>query len=131
MLSSSEVKEKAGVITQQMSGLAVSDALRVISRVMEQVLNKPLKSSDPLMGKPFVSAIANFLPRHIGGRSRIDSDSELKTYIHSIQERRTMKQIANMCQVKFGKKRAPSKSAVGRYIKKITEQLQEETANHE
>lgn len=131
MLSNSEVKEKAGVIVLQMNGLAVSDALRVLSTVMSQILNKPLKPSDPLMNKPFVSAIANFLPRHIGGRSRIESDSELKAYIHSIQERRTIKQITKMCRVKFGKKRAPSNSAVHRYIKKVTKQVQEEAANHE
>jgi len=131
MLSTNELKEKAGVISQQMNGLPVSDALRILNAAMAQVLNESIAPNDQSMTKPFISSLANFLPRHRGRPRGIESDAEVQRYIHTIHERRTFQQISEMCLVKFGKKRAPSKSAIQRYIQDLTEKFKQEASHNE
>jgi hypothetical protein len=61
------------------------------------------------------------IPRHIirdhrpSTKSRIDLDPELRAFIHELLPHCTFAEIAAECAKRFGKPRAPSKSAVHRY----------------
>jgi len=132
MLQTKETKEKAKVmLTQYLSGLSVTDTLLVLNTATALILNESDQHEDQDMKKPFISSQANFLPRHAGRSCSVESDPELQQYIHSIHERRTIKQITEMCRVKFGDKRGPSKSSIHRYIQKMTELAQQENKSHE
>jgi len=125
MLAIKEIEEKARLITLNVSGLSITDALQVLNTATALILNKSEQPVEQNLKKPFISSLANFLPRHAGRLCSVESDPELQRYIHSIHEMRAIKQITEMCRVKFGAKRTPSKSSIHRYIQKMTKQAQQ------
>lgn len=50
-----------------------------------------------------------------GGRPKIESDAEVRAFIDDLLPHLTFKQLAQASLERFGKPRAPSKSAIGRY----------------
>ena len=54
-----------------------------------------------------------------GAPSRIMSDPELRAYVDELMPKTSFKRIAEACREKFGRKRAPGKSAVHRYWQSI------------
>ena len=58
--------------------------------------------------------------RSHGRVSSIEADSELEEFILSMRGYRSIQQMQQACSERFGKARAPSKSAIHRYIQKKT-----------
>lgn len=68
-----------------------------------------------------MTAINPFLIRKPAGiKSRITTDSELVDFLNSIDRYYTIMQLRALLVERFGSKRAPSKSAIHRYLQKIT-----------
>jgi len=61
-------------------------------------------------------------------RSKIEADIEIVEFLSLIERYYTVKDLLKIMRKRFGSKRTPSKSALYRYIKKITTQT---GGNHE
>lgn len=60
--------------------------------------------------------------RPAGGRSRLEQDKELFNFINSLDRYYSLEAMRELIIKKFGKERAPSTSALHRYIQKITKE---------
>ncbi|MEW7986508.1 MAG: hypothetical protein AB2777_22375 [Candidatus Thiodiazotropha endolucinida] len=119
-LTQKKVRYFAEVLVQTLPKISLKDALRVFNEAIFQVIrNSTTKPCD----KPVKLPIANLKRRASAGRvAKIEADPEIKAFIHQLRGYHSYPEIARLCAHKFGKKRAPSKSAVGRYIKKISDE---------
>ncbi|OQW67457.1 MAG: hypothetical protein BVN35_20340 [Proteobacteria bacterium ST_bin11] len=126
MLTNDEINEKVSAVMQHIAGLSIHDTLRVLHVVEGQVLNEIELKQEPAMAKPLVAAISRFKPRLMGTPSKFEKDREMADYVLSIQEGTPYVTIHEMCVKKFGEARAPSKSAIHRYIQSITKRIQQD-----
>lgn len=62
--------------------------------------------------------------RHRGNLSRLEQDKELFDFINSLDRYYSLEAMRELIIKKFGKERAPSTSALHRYIQKITRENQ-------
>tara|TARA_Y100000782_G_C10113253_1_gene235478 strand:- start:243 stop:626 length:384 start_codon:yes stop_codon:yes gene_type:complete len=105
-----------------LSQLSLNDAMEVTGQLLSD-----LSSANPKQAKSDIKPSASVLqPRKRGGVSAIDKDPELETFILSLKGPRTIANIRTACAKKFGDKRAPSKSALHRYIQKLQYRHDEE-----
>ncbi|MEW8050756.1 MAG: hypothetical protein AB2809_10295 [Candidatus Thiodiazotropha sp.] len=118
-MTQKKIRYFAEVLVQTLPKISLKDALRVFNEAIFQVIrNSTTKHCD----KPVKLPIANLKRRARAGRvAKIEADPEIKAFIHQCGYL-SYPEIARRCAHKFGKRRAPSKSAVGRYIKKITDE---------
>lgn len=119
-LNEIKVQRRARQIIKGLEDVQVNDALSIIHKVLGFVINENLKVSQPGLIETVYPFNPNLIRRH--SRSKIDSDPEVKAFIHSLPEHLYLKEIAARCKKKFGKWRAPGKSAVGRYIKRLEDE---------
>jgi len=123
--TSPKLNIKAKAVLQLLSGLSLSDVLKLLRRVINQLLKK-VESGDAYQN-PVFQMNKNLLPRHRGQKSTVESDPELQAFIDGITEYKTYDEIRALCVEKFGEERVPSRSAIGRYmlkVRKIKEQEQ-------
>ena len=67
-----------------------------------------------------------FLVRKSAGiLSRFDSDPELADFLNNVDRYYTIKELRALLVARFGSERTPSKSAIHRYLQKITKQTGE------
>lgn len=119
-LTQKKVRYFAELLVQTLPKISLTDALRVFNEAIIQVVRNSTKNP---CDKPVKLPIANLKRRARAGRvSKIEVDPEIKAFIHQLRGYHSYPEIARRCAHKFGKQRAPSKSAVGRYIKKITDE---------
>lgn len=95
-------------------GLSPEEVVDVLTQQLRAVATKAVKakrSQEPLpsvlhersRGRPFI----------------VEADPELEQFILAQSGRQTLQHIVELCVEKFGKERAPSKSALQRYIQKF------------
>jgi len=125
--TSPKINSKATAILQQLSGLSLSNVLKLLRQVINQILKK-VESGDAYQ-KPVFKMNKNFLPR--GQKMKIELDPELQAFIHSITDPMTIRDIRDLCIEKFGAERVPSKSAIGRYLLKVRKQIEQEQSGNE
>jgi len=127
MKNSSKLNIKAIAILQLLSGLSLSDLLKLLRRVINQLLKK-VESGDAYQ-KPVFKMNKNFLPR--GQKMKVELFPELEEFIHSRKDFMTIRDLRELCIDEFGKERVPSKSAIGRYLIKVRKQIEQEQSSHE
>lgn len=58
-----------------------------------------------------------------GRRSKVEKDPELQDFVHSFAAGDSIDKVLEGCRRRFGDQRTPSRSALGRYIKRRREQV--------
>jgi hypothetical protein len=66
-----------------------------------------------------------FLARRSGTLSRFNTDPELVEFLNNVDRYYTVKELIAQLVARFGSERTPSKSAIYRYLQKITRQTGE------
>jgi len=125
--TSPKLNIKAKAVLQLLSGLSLSDVLKLLRRVINQLLKK-VESGDAYQ-KPVFKMNKNFLPR--GQKMKVELFPELEEFIHSRKDFMTIRDLRELCIDEFGKERVPSKSAIGRYLIKVRKQIEQEQSSHE
>ncbi len=115
-LSEFEIHKKAREIVSGLLDMPALDAMMIVIQAINIIARENIAIG--YVPSPPASAFNPYLRRH-GQISKIDADPEIKAFIHGISDDMTIKEIAEQCQRRFGKNRAPSKSAVGRYLQKL------------
>ena len=109
-------------IFAELSDLPVCEALQVIQVVLARLLTaRTPEIADALPGR-VVPLNPALLRRPRGCQSKITKDPEIRGFIHGLSGYHTIDQITGLCARKFGRKRAPSRSAVGRYLQRLSVQ---------
>ncbi len=127
MTNPPNINRKVRIILKQLSGLSLSDVLKLLSQVINQLLKKVESGNN--YQKPIFKTNENFLPR--GQKMKVELDPELEEFIHSINDLMTIRDIRELCIEKFGKERVPSKSAIGRYLIKVRRQIEQEQSGND
>lgn len=108
-------------IFAELSDLPVSAALRIIHIVLGRLLTaRTPEIADALPGR-VAPLNPDLLRRPRGCRSKIPNDREVLDFIHGLKGYHTIDQITGLCARRFGRKRAPSRSALGRYLQRLGE----------
>lgn len=102
-----------------LGGLPATDALQVLNTAMGKVLAGIERAPDIAAPQAVSPLLASLMQRTQGGHSRIDSDPELLAFILGLPAHLTYPQIEAACRAKFGAERAPSKSAVHRFVQRL------------
>lgn len=124
--SDPEIKREERLVTLvlgALSDLTGSEALRII----HIVLGRLLMARTPEIAAAFPGRVApsinpDLLRRPRGLQSKITNDHEIRDFIHGLRGYHTIDKIVGLCARKFGRKRAPSRSAVGRYLQRLSVQ---------
>jgi hypothetical protein len=107
-------------IFAELSDLRVSEALEIIHIVLGRLLTA---RAPEIAGAPqgrVVPLNPDLLRRPRGCQSKITKDPEIRGFIHGLSGYHTIDQITCLCARKFGRKRAPSRTAVGRYLQRLS-----------
>jgi len=118
MLNHADLSQKADQLLAQVGELPAADALQVLNvvagRLLEGVQNhtrdlvEPANQIPPLLQK-----------RTRGAPFKIEADEEVRDFIHGLTCSMTYKQLEAACRERFGWLRAPSKSAIQRYVQHL------------
>ena len=127
MNTSPKINLKARAILQQLSGLSLSDFLKLLRQIINQLLKK-VETGDAYQ-KPVFKMNKNFLPR--GQKMKVELDPELEEFIHTRKYFMTIRDLRELCIEEFGEERVPSKSAIGRYLLKVRRQIEQEQSGNE
>lgn len=125
-LSEIEIRRKARDIVAALTDVAGMDAMKIVNQAQSIILRESLAVS-PGPDCQVYPFNPNLVRR--GPVSKIDADPELKEFIHSLPAYHGVEQIAAMCVERFGVDRAPSKSAVHRYLQKLSKRYPKEKAS--
>ena len=103
--------------------LSLADALEVTGQLLAELSTSESTQVKQTSDRTSVSVLQ---PRKAGRKHSIEKDPELEVFILSLRGSRTISDIRTACVKKFGDKRAPSKSALHRYIQKLQYRHNEE-----
>ena len=109
-----DLEKKAHPIVNSLLDHSSIDALRIISVVVDLILEQSTES-DSKLNRPVTGIGPNLIPNPVTVNN-IDKDPEIRTFIHSYSEPITQKDLYLLLVKKFGKKRAPSYSGLNRYL---------------
>ncbi len=102
-----------------LGNLPAADALQVLNTAMGEVLAGINCAPDIAAPQAVSPLLASLMQRTQGGHSRIDSDPELLAFILGLPAHLTYPQIEAACRANFGAERAPSKSAIHRFVQRL------------
>lgn len=115
-MNTSEIDHHTQQVIKALESMTVNDALTVLHSAFGIVINENINVSHPDLSQPIYPYNPNLTRRPRGGISKVERDPEIKAFIHSLPKYLSVIQIAEQCRVRFGKERAPGKSAVHRYL---------------
>jgi hypothetical protein len=102
-------------VLRVLDGLDARTALRILAEVSMTILALP--DSDTMNNARLPPP--RILVRKRGSISRVAQDSELRSFIHSIDREITLVELRKMLVSEFGEDRVPSRSSLHRYIQKV------------
>lgn len=115
-MDSEQINEQAQTIILGLNGYSERDAVRILTAATTLVLSQRDE------GEGYLSVGAGYLFRLCSGqKGKIDKDPEICRFLFGIDHYQTLTELHALLVAKFGKERAPSKSALGRYFKKLEE----------
>lgn len=117
MLNSQEARKRAQDIELALGQIPVADAFQVLLKAMERIARRAGMSGN--LSMPALTSDMSLLNRK---RSKIESDPEVRRFIHEYGKSMPYHELAAACRERFGENRAPSKSGIGRYVQKLREQ---------
>lgn len=119
-LNPEQNKQRAKEIVSLLVGSNRNEALAILSASMYIIasgepLSKNILDNSGHWGNP------NLIRCRRGGVSPIDVDQEVKAYILGIDRYLSISQLHDALIKKFGGKRAPSKSAIHRFLQRVNQ----------
>lgn len=130
MVNTAKNNRKAKAILRLFSGLSFPDLLKLLRQIIDQVLRK-VETEASCKKKPVFNLKTNFLPRHRGRKSIIESDPELQAVIDGVTEYKTYDELRQICVEIFGEERVPHKNTIARYVLKKTKQQKQGGSRYE
>jgi len=118
-MNSDQINKRARTILLGLRGCQQRDAVNMLATAISMVVSQSDVATEQLNGL-FTVPGNHLLCRRRGGISRIEQDSEVKVFIHSLDRYYTGPEMLDMIKNRFGKERTPSKSSLHRYLQKIT-----------
>lgn len=119
MTTSDKITKRARAITLELGEYNQRDAISILAAAISMITLQPKQAKDQL-GKPFTTPNAHLLRKGPGRISRIENDTEIKTFITNLDRYYTGSELLAAIENCFGKERTPSKSGLGRYLQKIS-----------
>jgi len=119
-LTDNEIQYKARKLIAQLQGVNPYDAVRVLNQSTSIILEENNTLFEALKNQSVMPINPDLLRKR--SRSKIMNDSEIRSFIHLFEvapNDGVMNAIRDACIKKFGKKRAPSRSSIGRYLLNI------------
>lgn len=123
MKSSPKINLKARAILSLLCGLSLSDLLKLLRQIIDQVLRK-VEADASCKKKPVFNLKTNFLPRHRGRKGIIESNPELKAIIDGVTDYKTYEELRQICVETIGEDQVPHKNTIARYVLKKAKQQQ-------
>ncbi len=117
LLTEFEIQNASKEIVYDLVKLTPSDAFKVLHQALGQVIKANL-NTDYAKPESLMYPYNPVLKRR-KQQMKVDADPELKAFIHSLKTYHSTNEIVALCVKKFGKKRAPSKSSLGRYFQRL------------
>jgi len=118
MTNSPMIDKRAMAIVLALCGYDQREAISVLAAAISMITSQAEQAGDRL-GETCMAFNSNLLRRHQGRLSRIEYDPEIESFINNLDRYYTGKDLLAMIEKRFGKKRTPSKSSLGRYLQKI------------
>lgn len=119
-MNSEETIQRAEIILNSMKGLRLDDVVEILSIGIYIVVTAPDQPQGILDKTCFgFNPNPNLQRKRPGCVSAIDKDQEVKIFIQGIDGYLTVEAMHDELVKQFGKERSPSKSSIGRYLKKI------------
>ncbi len=103
--------------------LSLAEALEVTGQLLAELSTS---ETAPVKLTSVRTSASVLQPGKAVRKHSIEKDPELEAFILSLRGSRTIADIRTACAKKFGDKRAPSKSALHRYIQKLQYRNNEE-----
>ena len=115
-LSEHEIYQQSRVILSDLSALNPSDALKILNKVQWVLINESL-NAEYTSGKQVYPY--NPVLKRRGQIMKVDADPEMREFIMNLNTYLSIKDIVALCVEKFGKARAPSRSALHRWLQRL------------
>ncbi|MBI2354255.1 MAG: hypothetical protein HYV06_04350 [Deltaproteobacteria bacterium] len=119
MMDSNKIDKRARAIVLGLRGYSQWDAVSVLAAAISMIASQPVLTGEK-HDEPSMAFNSHLLRRRPGQISRIEKDPEIKAFIHSLDRYYPGPDLLALLEQRFGKKRTPSKSSLGRYLQKIT-----------
>lgn len=118
MLNQADLLQRADQLLAQVGELPAADALQVLNAAASRLL-KGVQHQARSLVEPAHMTPPLLCKRSRGAPSKIDTDEEVRAFIHDQSCGMTFEQLEAACRVRFGHQRAPSKSAIHRYVQRL------------
>ncbi|WP_306548944.1 hypothetical protein [Desulfobulbus sp.] len=116
-----QIVQQAEAIVQGLIGLHKNDAVAILSAGI-YIIASGHNPPEDVIDHSCLGFNSNLIRRRRGGISTINKDQEIKAYILGIDRYLSLKEWHEELVKKFGKNRAPSKSAIGRFLQGMKRQ---------
>ena len=121
-MNSDMIGKRARAIVHGLSGYDQREAVSVLASAISMITSQDEQAGDR-RGETFIAFNRNLLRKRPGRLPRIEHDPEIESFINNLDQYYTGKDLLAMIEKRFGKKRTPSKSSLGRYLQKIAEAI--------
>lgn len=108
-------------VVNSLAGLTRRDALKVLTAALSLIISPAGQVGDEL-SETVKRSNAHLLRRRVSGGCKISRCPEMQAYIDNLDHYSTLGQLRKELIARFGKEKAPSKSALHRYLQKILKQ---------
>lgn len=119
MTDASEAVSRADKLLMTLGDLPAMEALQVLNRATAEILRNVESTDTEVLKTPVIEVPAHLLERRPGRPPMIESDPELRDFIHGLERGLSIMEIKKRCLEEFGEDRAPGKNAIWRYIQRM------------
>lgn len=119
MTTSDKIIKRGRAIAIELGEYNQRDAISILAAAISMIALQPEQAGNRL-DEPCAAFMSNLLRRRPGAISRIENDPEIKAFINNLDRYHSGPDLLCMIEKRFGKKRTPSKSSLGRYLQKIS-----------
>lgn len=126
-LNEIEAARRARRVISSMKNLSPGDAALVLQKALGIVLIENREIFDDIKDQSVYAFNPNILRKRT--TSKITNDIEIFNLVNKlVYEDSSISKITDECQKRFSEESAPSRSAIGRYVKKLKDELRKELA---
>jgi hypothetical protein len=118
-LSGGAIRRRAKALVSSLAPISALEAVRILNAALAIAISVPASECDSIKGN-IRPPDFRLVRRGRGGECKIDGDPEIKAYLVSIDRRTTLDDLRRKLIDKYGADRAPSRSALHRWIDKQT-----------
>lgn len=117
-MDSDKINNQTRAIVLGMVGYSQREAISILTAAISMIASQSEQVENRL-DEPCMAFNSYLLRRKPGRFSLVEYDTEVKEFINAFDRYYTSKDLLALIEKRFGKKRTPSKSSLGRYLQKI------------